>query len=129
MMAWAGGIIVILGFFVFVRLFRLVEASKQVFDITKSAIATIRSTALNDYQKEVTMQKYAKKLLALFFLITIGSIAALAIPFGLIWLMQLAKLLTVNEVIETTLSLKFIIVAVIVSIGYFWLFGKKDKTS
>ncbi|MFC1785702.1 sulfotransferase, partial [Candidatus Neomarinimicrobiota bacterium] len=69
---------------------------------------------------------YANITLSLFFLITIGGIMALAIPFSLIWLMEYAKLLTVTEVIEITLSFKFIAIAVIISFGYIWFIRKKQ---
>ena len=125
-MVLVGGIVVVLGFIIFVQLFGLVEKNTKVIHIAKSAITIVRDASLDDYQKEVAMQKHAKELLSLFFLITMGSIMALAIPFGLIWLMEFAKLLTVNEVIETTLSLEFIAATVIISIGCFWLMREKQ---
>ena len=125
-MVLVGGIVIIVGFFIFMKLFGLVEKSTKVINLAKSAVKIVRDAHLDDYQKEIAMQKHAKELLSLFFLITIGGIMALAIPFSLIWLMELAKLLTVTEVIETTLSFQFIAVAFIISIGYFWLMQKKQ---
>jgi len=125
-MVLVGGIVIIVGFFIFMKLFGLVEKSTKVINLAKSAVKIVRDAHLDDYQKEIAMQKHAKELLSLFFLITIGGIMALAIPFSLIWLMELAKLLTVTEVIETTLSFQFIAIAFIISIGYFWLMQKKQ---
>lgn len=120
-MALAGGVAVLIGFIILMKLFGLVEKSIKVVDIAKLSITIVQNKNLNDYQKESMMKKNAKELFSLFFLITIGGIAALAIPFSLIWLMELTKLLTVSEVIETTLSVEFIIITIIISIGWYWL--------
>lgn len=115
-----GGIVVVLGFVLFVKIFGLVEKSSKVISIAKSSLAVVQDANLDDLQKEVAMQKHAKELFYLFFLITLGSLLALAIPFGVIWLMEYAELLTVQEVIETTLSWEFIAITVILTIGIFW---------
>lgn len=125
MMVVFGGVILVLGFLVFIKLFKLVEKSTRVVSVAKSALATVRDNNLDDYQKEKTMQKNAKELLSLFFLITLGSALALAIPLGIVWVMELSNLLTMNEVIDLTLSWEFIGIAVVLSIGYFWLTRKR----
>lgn len=125
MMALIGGLVIVLGFIILVKFLGLVENSTKVIKIAKSAIIIVRDTNLGDHQKEIAMQQHAKELFFLFFLIVMGSVVALAIPFGIIWLMELAKLLTVDEVIDTTLSGKFIAVTTIISIGYVWLMRKK----
>ncbi len=126
-MTLVGGIVVVLGFIIIVKLFKLVEKSTKVIGIAKSAVSIVRDADIDDYQKEIAMQKYAKELFFLFFLITTISLLAIAIPFSFIWLMERAELLTVNEVIDTTLSLEFITVTVVLSIIFFWLVRKKNS--
>lgn len=126
MMVLVGAIVLVLGFIILVKLFGLIEKSKKVINIVRSSVAIVRDGNLDDYQKEITMQNHAKELLSLFFIITVGSVVALAIPFGLIWLMEFTKLLTVNEVIEVTLSLEFIAVTVIISFIGFWLMQERQ---
>ena len=116
MMELAGGIVIVLGFLIFVKIFGLVEKSTKVISIAKSSMSIVQNANLDEYEKEIAMQKHAKQLFALFFFITLGSITALAVPFGLVWLMELAKILTVNKVIETTLSWEFITATLIFSI-------------
>lgn len=120
-MVLVGGIVVVLGFILFVKLFGIVEKSSKVIRIAKSSLTVVRDADLDDLQKEIVMQKHAKELFYLFFLIATGSIVALAIPFVLIWLMEYAELLTVDEVIDATLSWEFIAATVVLSIGFFWL--------
>ncbi len=126
-MTLVGAIVVVLGFIIIVKLFNLVEKSTKVIGIAKSAVSIVRDADIDDYQKEIAMQKYAKELFFLFFLITTISLLAIAIPFSFIWLMERAELLTVNEVIDTTLSLEFITVTVVLSIIFFWLVRKKNS--
>ena len=123
-MALAGAMVILIGFIAFMQFFGLVEKSIKVVNIAKLSIAIVQDQSLDDNQKESMMQKHAKELFSLFFLITTGSIAALAIPFTFVWLMELADLLTVNEVIETTLSWEFIVITIMISMGWYWLMKK-----
>jgi hypothetical protein len=125
-MALVGAIIVVLGFIVLVKLFGLVEKSTDVIEIARSAASIVRNAEIDDLQKEIAMQKYAKELFYLFFVITIISVLAIAIPFGLIWLLEFAGVLTVAEVIDETLSLKFIAITIVLSIALFWVGAGKQ---
>ena len=120
-MALLGGIIVVFGFVILAKLFGLVEKNIKVIGVAKSAALVVRDLSLDDYQKEIAMQKYAKELLALFFLIAIASVLAIGIPFGVIWLMEYANILSVNEVVATMLSVKFILATVVISIVFFFV--------
>ena len=122
----AGGIIIVLGFLIFIKIFGLVEKSTKVISIAKSSMTIVQNASLDDFEKEVAMQKHAKKLFSLFLLISIGSAIALAIPFSLIWLMEYNNLLTAPWVSWRTLSAEFIIGTIIFSICFFWLMRKKQ---
>ncbi len=125
-MTLIGGIIIVSGFVIIAKFFGLVERSTLVINVAKSATTIARDANLDDYQKEIAMKKHAKELFSCFFLITSLSIVALAIPFGCIWLMEIAGLLSMHEVIDATLSLKFIVATVVLSCGFFWLTRKKQ---
>lgn len=126
-MALVGAIVVVWGFIILVKLFGLVEKSTKVIGIAQSAASIVRDADIDDHHKEIAMQKYAKELFFLFFSITTISILAIAIPFSFIWLMEIAELLTVNEVIDTTLSLEFIAVTVVLSIILFLVSAGKNS--
>ncbi len=120
-----GGVVLVLGFLIFMKAFRLVEKSMEVVGIARSSIEVVRDVKTDDYQKEIAMQKNAVQLLSLFLKITAGSIAAVAIPFGCIWLLELVGVLVVDDVIETTLSWEFIVGTVVVSFAVFYLVWRK----
>jgi len=127
-MEFAGAVFLVIGFIIFMKLFSLVEKSSDAVNISKSAVQIVQNKNLTDHQKEIAMQKHAKELMSLFFLITVGSIFAVMIPFGFIWLLDLVGVLKLDGVIKTTLSLEFIIVTSIITIVYFWLIrGKSGK--
>ncbi len=127
MIEFGGAVFLVVGFIILMKFFSLVEKSLEVVNISKYSVEIVRDKSLNDHQKEIAMQKYAKELFFLFFLITLGGIAAVLIPFGVICLLESVGVLTVDSVIETTLSLEFIIATLVITIGYFWLMRGKNS--
>ncbi len=111
-----GGLIVAAGFVGLVKLFGLVERNTEVIRISKSAFSIVGDKELDDLQKEKRMQKHAKELLTLFIIIITTSILAIAIPLGLVWLMDYAGLLSFNKVIDLLTSIEFILASVVISI-------------
>ena len=78
-MTIVGGIVIVVGFFIFLKLFGIVEKSTEVLKIAKLATSIVRDGSLDDYQKEIAMKKHSKRLFSLFLLITAGSALSLAI--------------------------------------------------
>ncbi len=113
-----GGIVIVVGFVIFLKLFGVIRISKKTIETSKSSLGVISDKNLDDYQKEVALQKHAKELLLQFLLILAGSLAAFFVSYGIIWLMELAELVKVDEVIEFTLSLEFIVSVVIIFLVY-----------
>ena len=126
MMSYVGAIILVMGFLVLIEYLKVIEKSSIVIGIAKRSIVIIRDSESSDLQKEKAMQKYAKELLLLFLFIAAGSLLALAIPFTLLWLMELAGLLSVQSVITTTLSWDFIIGSIVLSIIIIWIKSRKN---
>ncbi len=126
-MELAAGLILVIGFIIFLQLFGIVKKSAKVIEIAKNSTLIIQDVDLDDYQKEKAMQKNAKELFFLFLLISVGCSIALGIPFAMVWLMEFQKLLTVNDVIRLTLSWEFISATVVISLIYFWILHKIGK--
>lgn len=127
-MAYVGAIIVVTLFLVLVKVFRLVDKSSQVIKIAQSAALMLLDNNISDRQKETAMQAYARELLTLFLVITGASVAALLAPFGLIWLMELAEVITIEAVNEVLLSWQFIAATVILSGIYLWITNKNTTS-
>ncbi|MCK5341811.1 MAG: hypothetical protein KAR20_00325 [Candidatus Heimdallarchaeota archaeon] len=120
-----GGLIIVVGFISLVKLFGLIERNIEVIRISKSAVSIVNDKQLDDYQKEKMMQKHAKDLLPLFFLIITISILAIGIPLGLVWLMDYVGLLSFNKVIGYITSIEFILASVVISTVVFVVTRKK----
>ena len=126
-----GGIVVVLGFMIFMKLFGLVHRTKRAAEVAKSVVEVIRDPCMEDRQKEMATRQYAKELFALFLVIAAASLIALAIPLGIVWIMEFADLLTVAEVIAGAFTLKFVGIAAILSLVLFLVsktrFGQLSK--
>jgi hypothetical protein len=129
MMSYAGAIILVIGFLLLIKYLKVVEKSSKVITIAKQSIIIVRHSEISDMQKEKALQKNAKELLLLFLYIFTFSLLALAIPFALIWLMELLGLFSVQSVIETTLSWDFILGSLIISIIGIWFINRKNGKS
>jgi hypothetical protein len=128
-MSYAGAIILVIGFLLLIKYLKVVEKSSKVITIAKQSIIIVRHSEISDMQKEKALQKNAKELLLLFLYIFTFSLLALAIPFALIWLMELLGLFSVQSVIETTLSWDFILGSLIISIIGIWFINRKNGKS
>jgi hypothetical protein len=124
-MSFVGAIILVIGFLVLVKYLKVIEKSSKVISIAKQSIVIIKDSESSDLQKEIAMQKYAKELLFLFLAITVGSVLALAIPFAIVWLLELAGLMSVQSVIEVTLSWEFIVGSIVISILVIWMMSRQ----
>ena len=116
MIEYAGAIFLVIGFIFILKISGLVEKSTRVIDISKQAMSQLRNSELSDDDKEIAMQAHSKKLVGLFFLITIGGIAAVFLPFAVIWGLDWLGLISVDAVLGVALSWPFIIVTSIVII-------------
>jgi hypothetical protein len=71
------------------------------------------------------MQGHARRLFVLFFLVTVGGVAAILVPLAVIWGLDRMQLLSLDSVLRATLSWQFIVAstAAIVLI----LFAKRSR--
>jgi hypothetical protein len=125
MISFVGAAILVVGFLVLIKYLKVIDKSSKVLIIAKESFAIVRDQEKSDMQKEIAMQKFAKELFLLFFVIMAGSLLALAIPAAIVWLMDLSGLLSFYDVIDTTFSWEFIASSVIVSVLVIWLMSRK----
>lgn len=119
MIVFTGAALLVIGFIALIKIFGLVEKSIDVINLARLAYADLHNPALNDDAKEVALQSHAKRLFVLFLLITLGGAAALALPMGLIWLLEQMDVLSLNAVISAALSWKFLLAGTVLAIIVF----------
>ncbi len=108
-MAYLGACILVVGFLLFMKIFGLVSKSIRVIDTTKKAVSDLQNTELNDDAKEELMQSHSKQLFVLFALITLGSATAIALPTGLIVLIEIMGMLSLDDSLTALISWKFLV--------------------
>lgn len=116
MIEYAGAIFLVIGFIVILKVSRLVDKSTRVINISRQAVAILRDSEMSDEDKESAMQSHAKQLIGLFFLITIGGVAAVVLPVVMIWGLDRLGLISLDAVLGVALSWPFIVATTVVII-------------
>lgn len=125
-MTWAAALFVVVAFVVLAQLLRIPTRASNVIRRSRTAVADLRNTELDDREKERAMQSHATSLFGLFAILTATSAVALAVPVGVIALLDAAEVLDAQAVLETGVSWEFLLVATIVGCGVFWILpGRK----
>ena len=115
-----GALLVVAGFVVVLHVMRLVPKGAEVASASRAALAVIRDPALDDDAKAALMQRQAKRLFALFLLLTLGGGAALLLPLGLVWGLDALGLLSLEGVIATLLSWQFLLATTLAAALALW---------
>ena len=119
-----GAVLVVIVFAALLHVFRTVEFTKQVTQIAHGSVETIRSSELNDRQKESIVQKNTVQLLRLLGILVVTSIAALVLPLVLVWLLALAGLWSYDAVQAMLLSWEFIIAAAFIGVAAYYAIAR-----
>ncbi len=117
MIDWILAFFLVLAFVALLEVFGLVERGRQVVEIARKSIETIGNKELDDDAKEAALQRDAKRLFVLFFILTAGGAAALAIPMGVIWVLDWLGLASLDAVVDVSISVEFIIAGSVVGIA------------
>ncbi len=123
---WIGAALFVVGFLILVQRFKLVEKSGEATAIASSSLDIIRSSTLSEAEKESLLQKNAKYLFGLFFILAFGGIVSFLLPVGVLWLGEQLGLLSLDAVFNTLLSPVFLIVSTILTVIV--LFFKPHQT-
>lgn len=126
---WIAAVFVVVGFAVLVRVFGLVEKTRQVGRVSRQSLEAIRSRSLDDGAKEAALQRDARKLFGLFFVLAFGGAAAALIPIGMVWLGDAIGLISLDEVLDITLSPVFLLIVSFVLVAALLLFFYAKRAS
>jgi hypothetical protein len=124
-MALAGALFLVVGFVLLVRAFGLIAKCGDVLDLVQSSLGVLREPSLDDDARERALQSHAKRLFALFFLLTAGAALALALPAALIWVLDALGLVSFDAVVDMTLSWQFLLATTLVGTAAWWLMRRR----
>jgi hypothetical protein len=108
-LTWAAALFVVAAFVVVAGLLRIPTRAREVLAHSRQAFADLRDPALDERAREKAVQGHALRLLWLFLVVTGSAAFALALPFGLIVLLDSAGLVAIDAVIALTLSWPFLL--------------------
>ena len=111
-----GATVMVILFAILLHVLGLVQTTKQVVAISQAASSTLRNTLLSDAEKERLMQQSSIQLFRLLAVLILRTAVALVAPLAVIWLLQLAGILTVEGVLRMLARWDFIIAASILGI-------------
>lgn len=117
MIEFGGALFLVIGFIVIFKVFDLVERSRRVIGIARQAVGDLRDSAMSEDDKEVAMQAHAKRLFALFFIITVGAFAAVFAPIALVWAFDALGWVSLDAVLAVALSWPFVLGASVVIVA------------
>jgi hypothetical protein len=118
---YAVAVFVGLTFLVLLKAFRLVEKAPRVMAISTHAFRDLRDPLLDDDAKEARMRDHARALGGLFTVITGGTFVAFAAPLGLVWLLDAAGVLSLNQVLDALSSWPVLVGGTIALVAQLWL--------
>jgi hypothetical protein len=95
---YLAALLVVAAFIIALRLFHVVAVARDIVDRTRGATATLRAADLDDDAKERAIQAAAGQLLVRFVSITLRAVGALAVPTALLWLLDVAGLVSMAAV-------------------------------
>lgn len=112
-----GATLIVIVFAVLLHLLGLVQRTREVLTIGREASNTLRDTTISDSEKERRMQQSSLRMFRLLALLIIGTAVALTAPLALLWTMQFAGLLSVENVLQMFVRWDFIVGASILGIA------------
>lgn len=121
MTSFIGAALLVGGVITLVKVLGLFPRALQAMRTSKSAFEVLNHPALEDDRKEVLLQGYSLVLLRSFLDLLLRGAGSIALPVGLLWMLEYAGVLSLKVVFALTLSWPFLLGGVIVALAAFWL--------
>jgi hypothetical protein len=115
-----GASLVVVGFVVLAHFVGLIPKTAEVLARTRESIAVLKDPQLDDDSKERHMQQNAIVLFKLLGLLLLGSAVALLTPFAIIWLADIAGLLSLDSSIDMLLRWDFLLGATVIGFAAYY---------
>ena len=127
MIEWIASALLVVAFVALLKTLQLNKRGNDIIEIALDSLEILSSSQLSDEQKESGLQKNSIKLFGLFFKLISGFAVALALPLGVLWLADQIRLVSLNAVLELTISPLFLIVSTLLIV--LWLFIQYRNSS
>jgi hypothetical protein len=110
---------VVVGFAGTLEYLDLSEHARGVGERSRNALAVLRNDALDDREKEETLQNHARRLFALLGILAGGSVLALGGPLAIVWGLERVGVGSFAAVLRILQRLDFLAATIVVGLlGY-----------
>lgn len=115
-MIWIAAVFVVFSFIALAHVLAIPKRAGAVLGRSRNAVRDLRNAELSDLEKEVAMRNHATNLFVQFLIITLSAALALALPVGLIALLDQWGVVSLDETLEATMSWQILVGATIVGL-------------
>jgi hypothetical protein len=122
-----GASFVVISFALLAHYIGLIRWTGEVMGHARRANEVLRNGALDDFAKEKAVQSAAVALFKLLGLLSLGSIIAVILPIAVVWLADVAGLLSFDAVMAMLIRWEFLLAATIVGTVVFFLLQRTNK--
>ncbi len=124
---WLGAFFLVYAFIVVIKTFDFVEKSKTVISIARRSLQVIRSSEIDDLEKEKTMQKQARQLFFLLFQFILGAAIAMLAPLAFLWLVDKIGWMSLQGVFAVLATPIFWFLSIVFAVIVFCFPPNKNK--
>ncbi len=121
-----GATLVVIVFAILVHLLGLVPRTMEVVARSRESTAVLKDPKLDDDAKEKALQGLAMRLFVLLGFLIVGSAVALLAPVGMIWLLDIAGMVSLDGVLDMLQRWEFLIAATILGVGIYLAVWRRD---
>ena len=126
-MSLMGASLVVIIFAILAHYIGLVRWTGQVMAHARQATAILQDSTLDDLTKEKAMQTAAIQLFKLLGLLILGSLTAVTLPLGVIWLADTGGLLSFDGVLAILVRWEFLLAATMAGFTVFIVLHRIKK--
>jgi hypothetical protein len=106
--------LVVIAFAVIIERLEFAERSREVVDRARNCVEIVRDPSMDDDAKASGLQRQAVRLFGLFGIFLVGGLAAILLPLGVVWLLELAGVASLGGVLSVLERLDFLLAAMLV---------------
>ena len=116
-MTWAAADFLVIAFLMILSTLRVVPRAGEVLLRSRAAVAELRSTTLTDEEKERAMRVHSGRLLGLFLVLSGSVLVAVAVPAGVVALLDLAGVLSLDQVLDRLASWQLLVAGTVLGVA------------
>jgi hypothetical protein len=116
-------LIFVIAIIVLIQALGTIEKGRLALRHSQAAFATLANKQLSDEERERSAQAAAIQLFADFGRITIRAGLAFLVPLAAVAALDLAGLVSLDELLDKSISPVILVISTLIAIGVFWRFG------